>query len=150
MQRKFTLSEKEIPDKWYNIIADMPNKPLPPLNPGTMEPIGPEALAPLFPMELIKQEVTMDKYVDIPDEVRNIYSMWRPTPLYRAHNLEKILDTPAKIYYKYEGVSPTGSHKPNTAVPQAYYSKQEGCQKNYDRNRGRSMGECFKFCLSAF
>ena len=86
MQRKFTLSEKEIPDKWYNIIADMPNKPLPPLNPGTMEPIGPEALAPLFPMELIKQEVTMDKYVDIPDEVRNIYSMWRPTPLYRAHN----------------------------------------------------------------
>jgi len=129
MQRKFTLSEKEIPDKWYNIIADMPNKPLPPLNPGTMEPIGPEALAPLFPMELIKQEVTMDKYVDIPDEVRNIYSMWRPTPLYRAHNLEKLLDTPAKIYYKYEGVSPTGSHKPNTAVPQAYYSKQEGVKK---------------------
>ena len=129
MQRKFTLSEKEIPDKWYNIIADMPNKPLPPLNPGTIEPIGPEALAPLFPMELIKQEVTMDKYVDIPDEVRNIYSMWRPTPLYRAHNLEKLLDTPAKIYYKYEGVSPTGSHKPNTAVPQAYYSKQEGVKK---------------------
>ena len=89
MERKITLSEKEIPEKWYNIVADMPNKPLPPLNPATKEPIGPEALAPLFPLELIKQEVSMDKYVEIPDEVRNIYSMWRPTPLYRAINLEK-------------------------------------------------------------
>ena len=104
--RKILLDENEIPDKWYNVIADMPNKPLPPLHPGTLEPIGPEALAPLFPMELIKQEVTPDKWVDIPDEVRNIYSLWRPTPLYRAYELEKALDTPAKIYYKYEGVSP--------------------------------------------
>ena len=105
--RKILLSENEIPDKWYNVIADMPNKPLPPLNPGTLEPIGPEALAPLFPMEFIKQEVTPEKLVDIPDEVLNIYSLWRPTPLYRAYELEKALDTPAKIYYKYEGVSPS-------------------------------------------
>lgn len=104
-QRKITLSEQEIPEKWYNIVADMPNKPLPPLHPGTREPIGPEALAPLFPMELIKQEVTQEKWVEIPDEVRNVYSIWRPTPLYRAYGLEKALDTPAKIYYKYEGVS---------------------------------------------
>ena len=150
MQRKFTLSEKEIPDKWYNIIADMPNKPLPPLNPGTMEPIGPEALAPLFPMELIKQEVTMDKYVNIPDEVRNIYSMWRPTPLYRAHNLEKLLDTPAKIYYKYEGVSPTGSHKPNTAVPQAYYSKQEGVKKITTETGAGQWGSALSFACQHF
>ncbi len=127
--RKITLEEHEIPDKWYNIIADMPNKPLPPLNPGTGEPIGPEDLAPLFPMALIQQEVTSEKWIDIPDEVRNIYSMWRPTPLYRAYGLEKALDTPAKIYYKYEGVSPAGSHKPNTAVPQAYYNKQEGVKR---------------------
>ena len=127
--RKFTLSEKEIPEKWYNIIADMPNKPLPPLHPGTKEPIGPDALAPLFPMELIKQEVTGDKWVDIPDEVRNIYTLWRPTPLYRAYGLEKALDTPAKIYYKYEGVSPSGSHKPNTSVPQAFYNKKEGVKR---------------------
>ncbi|MEL6720977.1 MAG: TrpB-like pyridoxal-phosphate dependent enzyme, partial [Bacteroidota bacterium] len=115
--RKITLNEQEIPENWYNIVADMPNKPLPPLHPGTREPIGPDALAPLFPMELIKQEVSADKWVEIPDEVRNIYSIWRPTPLYRAYGLEKALDTPAKIYYKYEGVSPSGSHKPNTSVP---------------------------------
>lgn len=104
-QRKFTLEEHEIPENWYNIVADMPNKPLPPLNPSTLEPIGPEALAPLFPMALIEQEVSTEKWITIPDEVRNIYSLWRPTPLYRAHGLEKALDTPAKIYYKYEGVN---------------------------------------------
>ena len=98
MRRKFLLEEKDIPENWYNIVADMPNKPLPPLHPGTKEPIGPESLAPLFPMELIKQEVTTEKYVPIPDEVRNIYSIWRPTPLYRAYGLERALDTPAKIY----------------------------------------------------
>ena len=150
MERKITLSEKEIPDKWYNITADMPNKPLPPLNPGTMEPIGPEALAPLFPMELIKQEVTTEKYVDIPDEVRNIYSMWRPTPMYRAYNLEKMLDTPAKIYYKYEGVSPTGSHKPNTAVPQAYYSKQEGVKKITTETGAGQWGSALSFACQHF
>ncbi len=128
-ERKILLTEKEIPEKWYNIMADMPNKPLPPLNPATKEPIGPEALAPIFPMELIKQEVSAEKWIDIPDEVRDIYKLWRPTPLYRAYGLEKALDTPAKIYYKYEGVSTAGSHKPNTAIAQAYYNKQEGVKK---------------------
>lgn len=127
--RKITLSENEIPEKWYNIAADMPNKPLPPLHPGTREPIGPDALSHLFPQELIKQEVSTEKWITIPDEVRNIYSMWRPTPMYRAYELEKALDTPAKIYYKYEGVSPAGSHKPNTAIPQAYYNKKEGIKR---------------------
>ncbi|MDW3647226.1 MAG: TrpB-like pyridoxal phosphate-dependent enzyme [Bacteroidia bacterium] len=148
--RKITLSEKEIPDKWYNIIADMPNKPLPPLHPGTKEPIGPDALAPLFPMELIKQEVTAEKWVDIPDEVRNIYSMWRPTPLYRAYNLEKVLDTPAKIYYKYEGVSPSGSHKPNTAVPQAYYNKQEGIKRITTETGAGQWGSALAFACNIF
>jgi len=150
MERKILLSEKEIPEQWYNIIADMPNKPLPPLHPGTLEPIGPEALAPLFPMELIKQEVTTDKYVTIPDEVRNIYSIWRPTPMYRAYNLEKMLDTPAKIYYKYEGVSPTGSHKPNTAVPQAYYNKMEGVKKISTETGAGQWGSALSFACQHF
>ncbi len=128
-ERKILLTEKDIPEKWYNIMADMPNKPLPPLNPATREPIGPEALAPIFPMGLIQQEVSTEKWIQIPDAVRDIYTLYRPTPLYRAYNLEKVLDTPAKIYYKYEGVSPAGSHKPNTAIPQAYYNKQEGVKK---------------------
>jgi tryptophan synthase beta chain len=128
-ERKILLTEKDIPENWYNIMADMPNKPLPPLNPATKEPIGPEALAPIFPMGLIQQEVSAEKWIQIPDAVRDIYTLYRPTPLYRAYNLEKALDTPAKIYYKYEGVSPAGSHKPNTAIPQAYYNKQEGIKK---------------------
>jgi len=150
MERKITLSEKEIPEQWYNVIADMPNKPLPPLHPGTLEPIGPEALAPLFPMELIKQEVTTDKYVTIPDEVRHIYKMWRPTPMFRAYNLEKLLDTPAKIYYKYEGVSPTGSHKPNTAVAQAYYNKQEGVKKITTETGAGQWGSALSFACQHF
>lgn len=150
MQRKFILQEKDIPENWYNIVADMPNKPLPPLHPVTKEPIGPDALAPLFPMELIKQEVTTDKYVPIPDEVRNIYSIWRPTPLYRAYNLEKMLDTPAKIYYKYEGTSPTGSHKPNTAVPQAYYSKMEGVKKITTETGAGQWGSALSFACQHF
>ena len=150
MERKIILGEKEIPDKWYNITADMPNKPLPPLHPGTKEPIGPDALAPLFPMELIKQEVSPEKWIDIPDEVRNIYSMWRPTPLYRAINLEKALDTPAKIYYKYEGVSPTGSHKPNTAVAQAYYNKQEGVKKITTETGAGQWGSALSFACQHF
>ena len=150
MERKILLSEKEIPEQWYNIIANMPNKPLPPLHPGTLEPIGPEALAPLFPMELIKQEVTTDKYVTIPDEVRHIYSIWRPTPMFRAYNLEKLLDTPAKIYYKYEGVSPTGSHKPNTAVPQAYYNKMEGVKKITTETGAGQWGSALSFACQHF
>ena len=150
MIRKITFAENEIPDMWYNIVADMPNKPLPPLNPGTLEPIGPEALAPLFPMELIKQEVSPEKWIDIPDEVRNIYSMWRPTPLFRAYNFEKALDTPAKIYYKYEGVSPTGSHKPNTAVAQAYYNKQEGVKKITTETGAGQWGSALSFACQHF
>ena len=150
MERKIILSEKEIPDKWYNIVADMPKKPLPPLNPSTREPIGPDALAPLFPMELIKQEVSMEKYIEIPDEVRNIYGMWRPTPVYRAYNLEKALDTPAKIYYKYEGVSPAGSHKPNTAVAQAYYNKQEGIKKITTETGAGQWGSALSFACQHF
>lgn len=148
--RKIILSEKEIPEKWYNIVADMPNKPLPPLNPATLEPIGPEALAPLFPMALIEQEVSMEKWIDIPDEVRNIYTIWRPTPLYRAYGLEKALDTPAKIYYKYEGVSPAGSHKPNTAVPQAYYSAKEGVKKIITETGAGQWGSALSFACNLF
>ncbi len=148
--RKITLSEKEIPERWYNIMADMPNKPLPPLHPGTKQPIGPDALAPLFPEELIKQEVTTDKWVNIPDEVRHIYSIWRPTPLYRAYGLEKALDTPAKIYYKYEGASPSGSHKPNTAVPQAYYNKQEGINKITTETGAGQWGSALAFACNHF
>ena len=126
---KYLLSEKDIPTRWYNIVADMPNAPLPPLHPGTLQPIGPEALAPLFPMALIEQEVSRERWIDIPEPVLDVYRQWRATPLVRARRLEKALDTPAHIYYKYEGVSPSGSHKPNTAVAQAYYSKQEGVRR---------------------
>jgi tryptophan synthase beta chain len=122
---KFVLDEKDIPTKWYNIQADFKTPLPPPLHPGTGQPIGPADLAPLFPMELIKQEVSQERWIEIPDAIRDVYRLWRPTPLYRARRLEKALDTPARIYYKYEGVSPAGSHKPNTAVAQAYYNKQE-------------------------
>ncbi len=148
--RKITLSEKEIPENWYNIVADMPNKPLPPLHPGTKEPIGPDALAPLFPMALIMQEVSADKWIPIPDEVRDTYAMWRPTPLYRAYNLEKLLDTPAKIYYKYEGGSPSGSHKPNTAVPQAWYNKQEGVKRITTETGAGQWGSALSFACHLF
>jgi tryptophan synthase beta chain len=125
---KFLLSEKSIPEAWYNIQADLA-EPLPPvIHPGTGEPIGPEDLAPLFPMALIGQEVSRERWIEIPAPVRDIYRLWRPTPLYRALRLERALDTPAHIYYKYEGVSPGGSHKPNTAVAQAFYNKEEGVQ----------------------
>ncbi|MGI9550191.1 MAG: TrpB-like pyridoxal phosphate-dependent enzyme [Aurantibacter sp.] len=149
-QRKFTLEEKESPENWYNIVADMPNKPLPPLHPGTLEPIGPDALAPLFPMALIEQEVSAEKWIAIPEEVRDIYSLWRPTPLYRAYGLEKALDTPARIYYKYEGVSPSGSHKPNTAVPQAYYNKQEGVKKITTETGAGQWGSALSFACQHF
>ena len=122
---KFTLDEKDIPTKWYNIQADFKTPAPPVLHPGTKQPIGPADLAPLFPMELIKQEVSQERWIEIPDEVRDVYRLWRPSPLYRARRLEKALGTPARIYYKYEGVSPAGSHKPNTAIAQAYYNKKE-------------------------
>ena len=126
---KFLLDEKALPESWYNLVPDLPFDLEPPLNPQTREPVGPEAFAPIFPEEIIRQEVTTEPHVPIPDEVREIYSLWRPTPLFRARRLEKLLDTPAHIYYKYEGVSPAGSHKPNTAVPQAYYNREAGVRR---------------------
>ena len=128
-QTKIVLSDKEIPTKWYNIMADMPNKPKPPLHPGTRQPVGPDDLKAIFPMDLILQEVSTERWIDIPEEVLDIYSLWRPSPLYRAHRLEAALGTPAKIYYKYEGVSPAGSHKPNTSIPQAFYNKKAGMKR---------------------
>ncbi len=125
-QTKFLLAESQLPRHWYNVRADMPNPPQPVLHPGTGQPVGPEDLAPLFPMELILQEVSEEPEMPIPDEVLEIYSLWRPTPLYRARRLEQALGTRSRIFYKYEGVSPPGSHKPNTAVAQAYYNVREG------------------------
>jgi tryptophan synthase beta chain len=128
-QHKILLDESEMPTRWYNIVPDLPAPPPPPLHPGTLQPVGPDDLAPLFPMDLILQEVSGERYVDIPDEVQDVYRLWRPSPLYRARRLEQVLGTPARIYYKYEGVSPAGSHKPNTAVPQAYYNAKAGARK---------------------
>ncbi|MBM2825123.1 MAG: trpB [Dehalococcoidales bacterium] len=126
---KFTLDEKEMPTRWYNILPDLP-EPLPPvLHPGTGKPVTPQDLAPLFPMALIMQEFSPERYIEIPEEIQNIYRIWRPTVLHRAYRLEKALDTPARIFYKYEGTSPAGSHKPNTAVAQAYYNKKEGIKR---------------------
>ena len=126
---KFQLPESEIPTSWVNLLPDLPGEPLPPLNPETGEPAGPPDLTPIFPMGLIEQEVSGEPEIEIPDEVREIYKLWRPTPLIRARRLERELDTPAHIYFKYEGVSPAGSHKPNTAVPQAYFNREAGIRK---------------------
>ncbi len=149
-QHKFTLEEHELPTHYYNVVADMPNKPLPPLHPGTREPIGPEMLGPLFPQALIAQEMTTDRLVDIPEEVRDKYLKYRPTPLFRAHDLEKHLDTPARIYYKYEGVSPSGSHKPNTALAQAYYNKVEGTKKIVTETGAGQWGSALSFACAQF
>ena len=129
MQTKFLLSENQIPTHWYNVIPDLPGPMAPVIHPGTKQPVTPADLLPLFPMGLIEQEMSPERWVKIPDEVREIYKIWRPSPLFRAHRLEKALGTPARIYYKYEGVSPAGSHKPNTAVPQAYYNKIAGTKR---------------------
>ncbi len=129
VQTKYLLSEDQMPRSWYNIVPDLPRPPAPVLHPGTHQPVTPDDLAPLFPMALIMQEVTAEPYIEIAEPVRQIYTQWRPSPLFRARRLERALDTPARIYYKYEGVSPVGSHKPNTAVPQAFYNKQEGVKK---------------------
>ena len=126
---KYILEESKAPKSWYNINSDLPSPPPPPLHPGTKQPAGPDDFAPLFPMGLIMQEVSTEREIEIPEPVREIYKQWRPSPLFRARRLEKYLDTPAKIYYKYEGVSPTGSHKPNTAVPQAFSTKKRELKK---------------------
>ena len=149
-QHKVLLDESEMPTRWYNIIPDLPQPPPPPLHPGTHQPVGPDDLAPLFPMDLILQEVSRDSYIDIPDEVQDIYRLWRPSPLYRARGLEKALDTPARIYYKYEGVSPAGSHKPNTAVPQAYYNAKQGVTKLTTETGAGQWGSALAFACSLF
>jgi len=148
--KKILLPEKDIPENWYNIQADMPNPTLPSLHPGTKQPIGPQDLAPLFPMELIKQEVSKERWIGIPEEVRDIYKIWRPSPLFRAYEFEKLLDTPAKIYYKYEGVSPAGSHKPNTAVPQAYYNMKEGVKRLTTETGAGQWGSALSFACNLF
>jgi tryptophan synthase beta chain len=149
-QTKFLLDEKDMPSRWYNIQADL-REPLPPvIHPGTLQPIGPQDLAPLFPMEIIKQEVSQERWIEIPEPVRDVYRQWRPTPLYRAHRLEKALDTPARIYYKWEGVSPAGSHKPNTAVAQAYYNKQEGVRRLSTETGAGQWGSALAFACQAF
>ncbi len=147
---KILLDESEMPRRWYNLLADLPS-PLPPvLHPGTGQPVGPDDLAPLFPMDLIAQEVTTERYVDIPDEVLDVYRLWRPSPLYRAHRLERALGTPAKIYYKYEGVSPAGSHKPNTAVAQAYYNAKAGIRRLTTETGAGQWGTALAFACAQF
>ncbi len=147
---KVVLDESEMPTRWYNLVPDLPSPPPPALHPGTLQPAGPEDFAPLFPMELILQEVTTDRYVDIPEEVQDVYRLWRPSPLFRAHRLEKALGTTARIYYKYEGVSPAGSHKPNTAVPQAYYNARAGVRKLTTETGAGQWGTALAFACSLF
>jgi len=147
---KILLSESEIPRRWYNIVPDLPSPPPPVLHPGTLQPVGPDDLAPLFPMDLIMQEVTTEQYVDIPGAILDVYRLWRPSPLYRARRLEKALDTPARIYYKYEGVSPAGSHKPNTAVPQAYYNAKSGVRKLTTETGAGQWGTALAFACAQF
>ncbi len=147
---KIQLSEKDIPTKWYNILADLPRPLDPPLHPGTKEPIGPDDLAPLFPMGLIEQEVSTERWISIPEEVLDIYALFRPSPLFRAHRLEAALGTPAKIYYKYEGVSPAGSHKPNTAIAQAYYNKAEGIKRLASETGAGQWGSALSLACNYF
>jgi tryptophan synthase beta chain len=149
-ETKILLTEKEMPKRWYNIMADMPNLPQPPLHPGTKQPVGPQDLSAIFPMSLIEQEVSTQRWIDIPEEVLKIYALWRPSPLYRAHRLEKALNTPAKIYFKHEGLNPTGSHKPNTAVPQAYYNKQAGIRKISTETGAGQWGSAMCFAGAFF
>ena len=148
--KKIFLPESELPRQWYNIMADMPTPMEPPLHPGTGQPVGPEDLAPIFPMPLIEQEVSQERFIDIPEEVLEKYLIWRPTPLYRAYSLEKHLDTPARIYFKNEGVSPAGSHKPNTAIAQAYYNKISGTKRITTETGAGQWGSALAMCCSLF
>ncbi|MBN1276055.1 MAG: TrpB-like pyridoxal phosphate-dependent enzyme [Deltaproteobacteria bacterium] len=148
--RKIVLPESEIPTQWYNVLPDLPTPLEPPLHPGTGQPVGPEDLAPIFPMPLIEQEVSQERFINIPDEVLEKYLIWRPTPLYRAYGLEKYLNTPAKIYFKNEGVSPAGSHKPNTAIAQAYFNKISGTRKLYTETGAGQWGSALAFSCALF
>jgi tryptophan synthase beta chain len=147
---KYLLDESDLPRRWYNIIPDLPSPPPPVLHPGRLDPVGPDDLAPLFPMALIMQEVSGESFVDIPEPVRDVYRLWRPTPLIRAHRFERALGTPAKIYYKYEGTSPSGSHKPNTAVPQAYYNAAEGVRRLTTETGAGQWGSALAFACALF
>lgn len=149
-QHKYVLPEDQMPTVWYNLMADLPTPPPPPLHPGRMDPVGPDDLAPLFPMELIMQEVSADRYIEIPGGVLDVYRQWRPSPLFRAHRLEQALGTPARMYYKYEGVSPAGSHKPNTSVPQAYYNKKEGTTRLTTETGAGQWGTALSFACALY
>jgi len=149
-ETKILLRESELPQRWYNINPDLPAPLAPPIHPGTGKPLGPEDLAPIFPMELIKQEVSMEPWIDIPDEIKQVYKIWRPSPLHRAHNLEKHLGTPARIYFKNDSVSPPRSHKPNTAVAQAYYNKQEGVSRIATETGAGQWGSALSFACCLF
>ncbi|MGZ6344050.1 MAG: TrpB-like pyridoxal phosphate-dependent enzyme, partial [Candidatus Limnocylindrales bacterium] len=149
-QTKYVLDESRIPRAWYNIAADLPFPMHPVLHPGTGQPIGPADLAPLFPMALIGQEVSTEREIEIPEPVRQVYTLYRPSPLYRAHRLERVLQTPAHIYYKYEGVSPAGSHKPNTALAQAFYNKEEGVKRLATETGAGQWGSALAFAGAAF
>ena len=149
MQTRFTLPQSSIPHHWYNLLADF-SEPMPvPLHPGTRQPITPTDMYAIFPENLVAQEMSPERWIEIPEEVRDVYALWRPTPLLRAVRLEKALNTPAHIYYKYEGASPAGSHKPNTAVPQAYYNKLAGTTLSRHRDRRRPVGYVARACLPA-
>src|SRR5689334_18677456 len=147
---KILLDESELPRRWYNLLADLPSPPPPVLHPGTLQPVGPDDLAPLFPMALIGQEVSADREIEIPGPVREVYRQWRPSPLFRARRLEAELKTPAKIYYKYEGVSPAGSHKPNTAVAQAFYNKEAGITRLTTETGAGQWGSALSFAGALF
>src|ERR687894_1836650 len=147
---KFLLGEDQIATHWVNLLPDLPGDPLPPLNPGTMQPAGPDDLTPIFPMSLIGQEVSAEPEVEIPEPVREAYKLWRPTPMFRAHRLERALDTPARIYYKYEGVSPAGSHKPNSAVAQAYANKEAGIERLVTETGAGQWGSALALASSLF
>jgi tryptophan synthase beta chain len=147
---KYVLDEEKIPKAWYNIVADLPRPPDPVLHPGTLQPVGPQDLEPLFPMALILQEVARERTIEIPEPVRAVYRQWRPTPLHRARLLERALDTPARIYYKYEGVSPAGSHKPNTAVAQAFYNKEAGVKRLTTETGAGQWGSALAFAGALF
>lgn len=149
MKTKILLDEHEIPTHWYNIIPDMPSPPAPPLGPDG-KPVQPEALAAIFPPAILEQEMSSERWIEIPGEVRNALRLWRPSPLFRAHRLEKELGTPARIYYKYEGVSPAGSHKPNSAIPQAYYNKQAGIRRLTTETGAGQWGSSLAFAGSMF
>ncbi|HUT82894.1 MAG TPA: TrpB-like pyridoxal phosphate-dependent enzyme [Candidatus Bathyarchaeia archaeon] len=150
MHTKIILDENEMPKNWYNILPDLPRELEPPLHPVTLEPLGPQDLAPLFPKEIIKQEVSQERFIPIPEEIRDIYRLWRPSPLYRAKRLEKELKTPAKIFFKMEGVSPPGSHKPNTAVAQAYYAMKEGVERLTTETGAGQWGSALSFACNLF